>query len=210
MSVKALEHSKSPFQLPPLPFEETIFEPTLSKESFDFHHKKHHNAYVVKLNELISGTEFETLSLLEIIKKSEKENKAGIFNNAAQIWNHSFLWHSITKNGGTQNISPKAKALIEESFGSVEEFSAKLIEAGMTQFGSGWAWVVFNKETKKLEILKTANAQTPLTHNTLKPVITVDVWEHAYYIDFRNRRPDFLKTFVEELINWSFFEENAQ
>jgi len=208
--MQSLEQSKSPFKLPQLPFEDTALEPILSKESFDFHHKKHHNAYVVKLNELIAATQYESLSLLEIIQKSEKEGNAGIFNNSAQIWNHSFLWHSIAKNGGTKNITPKAKTLIEASFGSVEEFSTQLINAGITQFGSGWAWVVFNKETKKLEIIKTPNAQTPLINQTLKPVITVDVWEHAYYIDFRNRRPDFLKIFVEELINWHFFEENAK
>lgn len=209
MSVKVLELSKAPFVLPPLPFEDTHLEPVLSKESFDFHHKKHHNAYVLKLNELIEGTEYKNLTLKEIIVKSAKEAKPAIFNNAAQVWNHAFLWHSMQKNGGTKNITPKAVALIESSFGSVEGFALKLTEAGITQFGSGWAWVVLNKQTKKLEILKTPNAETPLTNENLKPVITVDVWEHAYYIDYRNRRPDFLKIFIEELINWSFFEENA-
>ena len=210
MSISSLELSKFPFSLPSLPFEDNALEPVLSKESFDFHHKKHHNAYVVKLNELIENTEYKDLTLKEIIQKSEKEGKQAIFNNAAQVWNHAFLWYSMQKNGGTKNITDKAKALIEKSFGSVGEFQAKLIEAGVTQFGSGWAWVVLNKSTGKLEIIKTANALTPLTNENLKPVITVDVWEHAYYIDYRNRRPDFLKIFTEELINWKFFEENTK
>jgi len=210
MSISGLELSKFPFSLPSLPFEDNALEPILSKESFDFHHKKHHNAYVVKLNELVENTEYKDLTLKEIIQKSEKEGKQAIFNNAAQVWNHAFLWYSMQKNGGTKNITEKAKALIEKSFGSVGEFQAKLIDAGVTQFGSGWAWVVLNKSTGKLEIIKTANALTPLTNENLKPVITVDVWEHAYYIDYRNRRPDFLKIFVEELINWKFFEENTK
>ncbi len=210
MSISSLELSKFPFSLPSLPFEDNALEPVLSKESFDFHHKKHHNAYVVKLNELIENTEYKDLTLKEIIQKSEKEGKQAIFNNAAQVWNHAFLWYSMQKNGGTKNITDKAKALIEKSFGSVGEFQAKLIDAGVTQFGSGWAWVVLNKSTGKLEIIKTANALTPLTNENLKPVITVDVWEHAYYIDYRNRRPDFLKIFTEELINWKFFEENTK
>jgi len=210
MSISSLELSKFPFSLPPLPFEDSALEPILSKESFDFHHKKHHNAYVVKLNELVENTEYQALTLKEIIVKSEKEGKQAIFNNAAQVWNHAFLWHSIQKNGGTKNITEKTKVLIEKSFSSVAEFQAKLIEAGITQFGSGWAWVVLNKSTEKLEIIKTANAQTPLTNENLKPVITLDVWEHAYYIDYRNRRPDFLKFFIEELINWNFFVENIK
>ena len=210
MSISSLELSKFPFSLPSLPFEDNALEPILSKESFDFHHKKHHNAYVVKLNELVENTEYQNLTLKEIIVKSEKEGKQAIFNNAAQVWNHAFLWHSMQKNGGTKNIAEKAKVLIEKSFGSIAEFQAKLIDAGVTQFGSGWAWVVLNKSTGKLEIIKTANALTPLTNENLKPVITVDVWEHAYYIDYRNRRPDFLKIFVEELINWKLFEENAK
>ena len=210
MSISSLELSKFPFSLPSLPFEDNALEPILSKESFDFHHKKHHNAYVVKLNELVENTEYQNLTLKEIIVKSEKEGKQAIFNNAAQVWNHAFLWHSMQKNGGTKNIAEKAKTLIEKSFGSVAEFQAKLIDAGVTQFGSGWAWVVLNKSTGKLEIIKTANALTPLINENLKPVITVDVWEHAYYIDYRNRRPDFLKIFVEELINWKLFEENTK
>ena len=209
-SIKLLENAKFPFSLPELPFSDDSLSPILTKESFDFHHKKHHNAYVVKLNELIEGTEYQSLTLKEIIVKSEKDGKAAIFNNAAQIWNHAFLWHSMQKSGGTKRISSPAKKLIENSFTTVEEFQAKLIEAGATQFGSGWAWVVLNKKTGGLEITKTGNAQTPLTNENLVPVITIDVWEHAYYIDYRNKRPDYLKTFVEELINWNFFEANIQ
>lgn len=211
MSLVNVELSKFPFSLPILPFEDTAIEPILSKESFDFHHKKHHNAYVVKLNELVEkDSSYQNLILKEIIVKSEKEANAPIFNNAAQVWNHAFLWHSIKKNGGIKNISANAKEIILKSFASIEDFQAKLIDAGITQFGSGWAWVVLNKSTQKLEIIKTSNAQTPLTNENLKPLITVDVWEHAYYIDYRNRRPDFLKIFVEELINWDFFEKNIK
>ena len=209
-SIKLLESAKFPFSLPELPFSYDSLSPILTKESFDFHHKKHHNAYIVKLNELIEGTEYQFLKLKEIIVKSEKDGKAAIFNNAAQIWNHAFLWHSMQKSGGTKRISSPAKKLIENSFTTIEEFQAKLIDAGATQFGSGWAWVVLNKKTGGLEITKTGNAQTPLTNVNLVPVITIDVWEHAYYIDYRNKRPDYLKTFVEELINWNFFEANIQ
>lgn len=208
--MNSLEHSKAPFSLPELPFSDSSFEPIFSKESFDYHHKKHHNAYVVKLNELIEGTEYKNLTLKEIIVKSEADGKAAIFNNAAQIWNHAFLWNSMQKNGGTKRITSVAKKLIENSFTTVEEFQAKLIDAGVTQFGSGWAWVVLNKKTGGLEITKTGNAQTPLINPDLVPVITIDVWEHAYYIDYRNKRPDYMKTFVEELINWDFFESNIK
>lgn len=204
------ELQTSPFHLPQLPFEESDFFPLLSKESFDYHYRKHHNAYVVKLNELVAGNEYEKLNLKEIIIKSEKEDKTAIFNNAAQVWNHDFFWHSMAKNGGTNNITANAKRIIEESFGSVDEFKKKLQEGGVGQFGSGWVWVVLNKETGKLEIIKTPNAQTPLTNANLKPVITIDVWEHAYYIDYRNKRPDFLNMFIENLINWNFFEQNAK
>ncbi len=208
--IQVLERTNFPFFLPELPFADTSLEPTLSKESFDYHHKKHHNAYVLKLNELVENTEYQLLNLKDIIVKSEKDSKAAIFNNAAQVWNHTFLWNSMQKNGGTKHISIPAKKLIENSFTTVEEFQAKLIEAGITQFGSGWAWVVLNKVSGGLEIVKTTNAQTPLTNPNFVPVITIDVWEHAYYIDYRNKRPDYLKTFVEELINWSFFEANIK
>ena len=210
MTILQSENQKAPFTLPQLPFDENAFAPILSKESFDYHYRKHHNAYVVKLNELVEGTEYKTLTLKEIIVKSEKDGKHAIFNNAAQVWNHDFFWHSISAKGGTKNITPKAKELIEKSFGSVENFTKTLQENGIGQFGSGWVWVILNKTTGKLEIVKTANAQTPLTNENLKPVITIDVWEHAYYIDYRNKRPDFLLTVIESLINWNFFENNAQ
>lgn len=210
MPIVKLEGSRSPFALPVLPFEDNALEPLLSKESFDYHHKKHHNAYVVKLNELVEGTEYKTLTLKEIIIKSEAEGKQAIFNNAAQLWNHAFLWHSMAKNSGTNNITPSAQKLIEKSFETVDNFKAKLLENGIGQFGSGWAWVVLNKTTDKLEVMKTGNASTPLTNYNFKPVITIDVWEHAYYIDYRNRRPDYLTMFIENLINWTFFEANAK
>ncbi|MFT4967624.1 MAG: Fe-Mn family superoxide dismutase [Candidatus Deianiraeaceae bacterium] len=208
MSFSQIEFSKAPFSLPTLPYIDTALAPHLSRESFDYHHKKHHNAYVVKLNELIAGTEYETMTLKDIIVKSKNKGNAGVFNNSAQIWNHTFLWHSMQADGGIKNITLTATALIEKSFGSIDEFKKQFTSAGMTQFGSGWAWVVLNKSTNKLEIIKTPNAETPLTDENLKPVLTVDVWEHAYYIDFRNARPKFLEVFIDELINWDFFEKN--
>jgi Fe-Mn family superoxide dismutase len=194
---------KYPFTLPTLPFAKNDLEPHFSSKTFDFHHEKHHNAYVVKLNELVKGSEFEALSLVDIIKKSN----GGIFNNAAQVYNHDFFWHSMTKNGGGEPTG-KIKNLIESSFGSYEEFAKQFKEGGITQFGSGWVWLVQDVSTQKLSIVKTPNAETPLTNPNLKPIITADVWEHAYYIDYQNRRPDYLDIFLKHLVNWNFANQN--
>jgi len=194
-----------PFILPELPFAETALEPHMSANTFSFHHKKHHNAYVVNLNKLLESSDWQNKSLEEIILLSAKDStKAGIFNNAAQVWNHSFFWHCLKANGGgapAGNIAAK----INEDFGSYENFVQAFKTAATTQFGSGWAWLVLN-ENNKLEIIKTSNADLPMIHNK-KALLTIDVWEHAYYLDYQNRRPDYVDIFFQNLVNWNFVED---
>ena len=190
------------FTLPKLPFAKDALEPHMSAETFSFHHEKHHNAYVTNLNKLIEGTEFENKSLEEIIKKSS----GGIFNNAAQVWNNTFFWNSLSPKGGGKASGALAEK-INEDFGSFEKFEEEFKNAGATQFGSGWAWLVL--DGGKLKVEKTANAETPLTKGQT-PLLTIDVWEHAYYLDFQNRRPDFISTFLEKLANWEFAAENFE
>ena len=193
-----------PFTLPELPFAKDALAPHMSAETFNFHYGKHHNAYVTKLNELVAGTPFEGQTLEEIINATRgKEDKAAIFNNAAQTWNHTFFWKSLSP----LTTAPTGKLLeaIERQFGTVEEFKAAFLQAAIGQFGSGWVWLV-KTPNNTLEILKTPNAQTPIgTENT--PLLTLDVWEHAYYLDYQNRRPDFATTFLDKLANWSHAEE---
>lgn len=194
-----------PFILPELPYEKNALLPHITPETLDFHHGKHHNTYVVNLNKLLENHELKNKTLEEIIMISSKNPEmSGIFNNAAQIWNHSFYWHSMKPNGGGRP-NPKLLAKIESDFGSFEQFITEFKNAGATQFGSGWAWLVL--DNNKLKIVKTANAAVPFTDG-LKPLMTCDVWEHAYYIDFRNRRPDYITSFLESLINWDFVEQN--
>lgn len=193
---------KFPFELPELPYEKDAFEPHFSPETFDYHHGKHHNAYVTNLNNLLEDNrEMHGLDLEQIIKTSHNTNNA-IFNNAAQIWNHTFFWHSIKPGAGW---IPTGAMLdkINKDFGSYEEFAKQFKQAALTQFGSGWAWLVLNNKNDKLEIVKTANAETPLTDD-MAPLIACDVWEHAYYIDFRNRRPDYVSIFLDHMVNWDF------
>lgn len=193
------------FELPALPYAKNALEPHISENTLNFHHGKHHQAYVTKLNELIAGTDLENKSLEDIIKASADDaSKAGIFNNAAQVWNHTFYWNSMSPNGGGKPAGIVLEK-IEESFGSYENFATEFKNAGATQFGSGWAWLVL--EDNKLKITKTPNAQTPLTTNA-KPLLTMDVWEHAYYLDFQNARPGYMDTFLEKLVNWEFVEKN--
>jgi len=195
------------FTLPDLPYAANALEPHISANTFSFHHAKHHNAYVVNLNKLIEGTEHATQSLEEIMKASAgKADKAGIFNNAAQVWNHTFYWHSMKPQGGGKPSGPLAAA-IEHDFGSYENFRAEFHAAGVSQFGSGWAWLVLNDG--ELEVTKTGNADCPLVHGQV-PLLTADVWEHAYYIDYQNRRPDYLNTFLDALVNWDFAAENFE
>ncbi len=187
--------------LPNLPFDKNALNPHISEQTIEFHYGKHHNAYVVNLNKFIEGTDLAGQDLETIITKTANDaSKASIFNNAAQVWNHSFYWNCIKPGGGGAPSGAVAKK-IDSDFGSYEKFSEELKNAGVTQFGSGWAWLVM--KDGRLEIMKTLNADTPLAHG-LKPLLTVDVWEHAYYLDYQNRRPDYLATFIEHLINWDF------
>jgi Fe-Mn family superoxide dismutase len=188
-------------ELPALPYEKNALEPHISAETLSFHYEKHHNTYVVKLNGLIGGTEFENKELEEIVKTSS----AGIFNNAAQIWNHTFYWHSLSPNGGGEP-SGSLLAAINENFGSFAEFKAQFTESAINNFGASWTWLVKNADGS-LAIVNTSNAETPLTHDGVTPLITVDLWEHAYYIDYRNVRPDYLNGFWS-LANWDFAQAN--
>lgn len=193
------------FSLPPLPYKKKALEPHISEETLIFHHEKHHQTYVTNLNKLITNTEFSGSSLEAIIlKTAEKKDFSGIFNNAAQVWNHTFYWHSLSPNGGGTPTGALAEK-IKEDFGSFEAFKEAFTQAALTQFGSGWAWLILDQGS--LKIVKTGNAETPLTSGQT-PLLTCDVWEHAYYIDYRNRRPDYVGTFLEKLANWSFAAEN--
>lgn len=182
------------FQLPALPFAPEALEPVISANTISFHYGKHHQAYVTKLNSLIPGTAFENSTLEEMILKAE----GGIFNNAAQVWNHTFYWEGFSAKRGT-TPSGKLLEMINEVFGTFEDFKTKFNEAAVNQFGSGWAWLVLNKDGK-LAIVTTGNAANPL-RDGLKPLLTCDVWEHAYYIDFQNRRPDYVAAFWQ-LVDW--------
>jgi len=187
--------------LPELLYAKDALEPHISEKTLDFHYGKHHNAYVVNANKLIEGTEVAEDSLEEIIKKTAGDtSRAGIFNNAAQVWNHTFYWQCMKPNGGGPPYGPIAEK-INTDFGSYEKFVQEFKNAGVTQFGSGWAWLVLKDDA--LKITKTANSDTPIAHGTT-PLLVVDVWEHAYYLDYQNRRPDYLSAFVENLINWDF------
>ncbi len=194
--------TKFPFSLPPLPYVETALEPYMSANTFSYHYNKHHNSYVINLNKLIEGTDLATKSLEEIIFLSHNDpTKVGIFNNAAQVWNHSFFWHSMKENGGDMPYG-EIEAKIETDFGGYENFVAQFKNAALTQFGSGWAWLILN-EQGKLEIMKTANADLPMLYNKTA-LLTLDVWEHAYYLDFQNLRPNYTDTFLKNLVNWDF------
>jgi len=191
------------FSLPPLPYDKGALAPHISAETLEFHHGKHHQAYVTNLNKFLEGKLEANKSLEEIILSSE----GPIFNNAAQVWNHTFYWHSMKPHGGGQPSGDLADA-IKRDFGSVDEFSKKFSEAAAGQFGSGWAWLVLGKD-KKLSVTKTGNADLPLKHGE-KALLTIDVWEHAYYIDYRNARPKYIETFLKSLVNWDFALENLK
>ena len=192
------------FTLPPLPYAKDALAPHISAETLDFHHGKHHNAYVVKLNELIAGKPEEGKSLEDIIKGTDVGTP--VFNNAAQVWNHTFYWASMKPGGGGEPTGDLLAA-INRDFGSVAKFKEEFTNAGVTQFGSGWAWLV--EEGGKLKVTKTPNADLPMKHGQ-KALLTMDVWEHAYYIDFRNARPKYIETFLSSLINWDFGLENLK
>ena len=190
-----------PITLPGLPYDKNALEPYISAKTLEFHYGKHHNAYVVNTNKLIQGTDLENKDLETIVKKTAGDaSKTGIFNNAAQVWNHSFYWKCMKPGGGGKPTGSIAKK-IDAAFGSYEKFVEEFESAGATQFGSGWAWLVLKEN--KLQVMKTANADTPIAQG-IKPLLTADVWEHAYYLDYQNRRPDYLSAFLDKLINWDF------
>jgi Fe-Mn family superoxide dismutase len=188
------------FELPALPYADDALEPHISAETISFHYGKHHQTYVTNLNKLVPGTAFEGLSVEQIIMKAE----GGIFNNAAQIWNHTFYWNGLTPNGKDVASGTLASA-ITEKFGSFDEFKAKFSTSAATNFGAGWTWLVKNNDGS-IEIVNTSNAGCPLTDGQT-PLLTCDVWEHAYYIDYRNARPKYVETFWK-LVNWDFVEAN--
>lgn len=194
-----------PFVLPELSYGETALEPYMSANTINYHHKKHHNAYVMNLNKLIDGSDLQGNSLEEIIRISSKDNsKMSIFNNAAQVWNHSFFWHCMKDNGG--DLPHGAIAVkIEQDFGSYDNFKQEFKNAAVSQFGSGWAWLVLNADGK-LSIMKTSNADMPMLHDKFA-LLTLDVWEHAYYLDFQNLRPNYVDNFLTHLVNWDFVNE---
>ena len=189
------------FELSPLPFAKDAFEPQISARTFEFHHDKHHAAYVAKVNALTEGTEQTDWSLEQII--TDPHTSTPLFNNAAQAWNHEFFWNCLSV--GKQAPMGELAEMIGQQYGDFETFATEFINAGVGQFGSGWVWLVFNGD--ELEIRATANADTPLVDG-VTPLLVCDVWEHAYYLDYQNRRPDFLKVFIEELANWEW--ANAQ
>ncbi|MEH2160758.1 MAG: superoxide dismutase [Nostoc sp.] len=190
----------------PLPFDINALEPNgMKAETFEYHYGKHHKAYVDNLNKLTEGTELADKSLEEVIKTSfQDSSKAGIFNNAAQVWNHTFFWNSLKPKGGGAPTGDLA-AKIDKDFGSLDKFKEEFSNAAATQFGSGWSWLIDDGGT--LKVIKTPNAENPLAHGK-KALLTLDVWEHAYYIDYRNARPAFIKNFLDNLVNWDFAAEN--
>ena len=189
------------FTLPELPWKQDALSPIISEETIDYHYGKHHQAYINNLNNLIKDTEYANLSLEEIIKTA----KGGIFNNAAQVWNHTFYWESLMPNA-PEKPEGELLAVIEKQFGSFDEFKTQFSQAAATLFGSGWAWLVINQEGK-LEIIQTSNADTPIAKG-LKPLLTCDVWEHAYYVDYRNKRPDYIANFFK-IVNWGKVAERV-
>lgn len=189
-------------KLPELPYAKDALQPHISAETLEYHHGKHHNAYVTNLNNLIKGTKYENMSLEEIITSSE----AGIFNNSAQVWNHTFFWNCLSPKGGGAPTG-KVSEMINKKWGSFDKFKEEFTKAATTNFGSGWTWLIQNKQGD-VEIFNTGNAQTPMTSGH-KALLTLDVWEHAYYIDYRNSRPNFINAFWN-LVNWDFVNQNIQ
>jgi len=193
------------FELPPLPWAESALEPYISAKTISFHYGKHHNAYLTKLNELTKGKPEEKQSLEDIIRASAKD-KGALFNQAAQVWNHTFFWSSMKPKGGGE---PKGEVadMIKQAFGGLDKFKEEFKNAAVGQFGSGWAWLVL--DGGKMKVTKTPNAELPMISGQ-KALVTCDVWEHAYYLDYQNRRPDFVQTFLDNLINWDFVAKNLK
>lgn len=199
--------SASPYVLPSLPYADNALSPVISANTIGFHYGKHHNGYVDNLNKLVAGTEFANLPLDKIITRTAgKTDKTAIFNNAAQTWNHTFYWRSLKPKGGGE--PPEVlKQKIGASFGTLDACKKEWATAAMAQFGSGWAWLVLDND--KLKVIRTGNADVPMTSG-MKPLLTIDVWEHAYYLDYQNRRVDYVNAVLEKLINWDFAAENLR
>jgi Fe-Mn family superoxide dismutase len=194
-----------PFTLPPLPYSDDALSPAISAQTIGFHYGKHHQGYVNNLNTLVAGTPLADQSLEAVVKATAgKADQATIFNNAAQVWNHTFYWNSLRPKGGGKPGGALAE-LIDKSFGDYDKFKAEFAKAATSQFGSGWAWLV--KDGDKLIVTKTGNADTPIAHGQ-KPLLTIDVWEHAYYLDYQNRRADYVAAVLDNLINWDFAAQN--
>ena len=193
------------FKLPKLDYAKSALAPIMSEETLDLHHGKHHQTYITNLNNFINNTDMSKMTLEEIIIYSSKDKaKIGIFNNASQHWNHLLFWKCMKPNGGGAMPSKLEKKIVSD-FGSVEEFKKQFIQAGITQFGSGWSWLSI--DNGKLVVKKTPNAENTLIHN-MKPILGCDLWEHSYYVDYKNKRPEYLENFFEKLINWEFVESN--
>ncbi len=196
------------YQLPKLPYEQNALEPYITGNLMSFHYGKHHKAYVDKYNELTAGTKRADQPLETVIKETFGNlDEKTLFNNAAQIYNHTFFWHSMKPKGGGEPHA-KVKSAIQHTWGDVAKFKTEFTDKAAKLFGSGWVWLV--KEGDKLAILQTKDAETPITGNTQKPLLTLDVWEHAYYLDYQNKRPDFIKAYLEHLVNWDFAESNLK
>lgn len=189
-------------ELPPLPFDKNALEPVISAETIDFHYGKHHQTYVTKLNGLIPGTEYENMDLEDIVRKSD----GGVFNNAAQVWNHTFYWNCLRAPSDDNAPEGALAEAIDSAFGSFDAFKEQFATSAANNFGSGWTWLV-KRADGTLAVVNTSNAATPLTANDQTPLLTVDVWEHAYYIDYRNARPDYVAA-LWQLINWDFVAQN--
>ena len=195
-----------------LPYPHDALSPYISSETISYHYDKHHRTYLNNLNNLLNDlpndSHLKSMSLEQLVVFCHgKEEFIGIFNNGAQVLNHDFYWLSMKPNGGGNISNESLSQMIKQDFGSIENFKSELIKVGLSQFGSGWVWLVQDNETKKLKVVKTGNGDNPILHGQ-KPIVTCDVWEHAYYIDYRNKRADYIETFLEKLINWEFVAQN--
>ncbi|WP_084473343.1 superoxide dismutase [Neorickettsia helminthoeca] len=195
--------------LPELPYHKDALEPLISEKTLGFHYDKHHAGYVNKVNELLVESDDVGDTLLCVIRNTwNKQGKEAIFNNAAQVWNHTFYWNSMRPPASACSPDDRLMLQIVKDFGGMEELKQQLSLAAVTQFGSGWAWLIFDKASQRLSVVKTSNAETPLTNQNFVPLLAIDVWEHAYYLDYQNRRPDYVATFLAQLINWDFASAN--
>jgi Fe-Mn family superoxide dismutase len=194
------------FELPPLPYEPTALEPHMSAQTFAFHHGKHHKAYIDKTNAAIAGTPLESMDLVSVIRRAKADGNQGLFNNSAQSWNHNFYWQSLSPQGGGAP-NGRLRELIDRDLGGMEGFAQRFKDEAVNHFASGWAWLAL-ENNEKLVILSTHDADTPLVYQGLTPLLTLDVWEHAYYLDYQNARPVFADTYLQKMVNWRFAEAN--